>query len=1271
VRAGQRAVGKSVFRGTKIESFHIEIVGVLHEFDGTRNLILGRVLDGPVVARKSGIIAGMSGSPVYIKGRLAGAIALAWSFSKEPIAGITPIEEMLEAWQPKPSPEPAAAGSGQRLAHPLRVGGKVIERVRVAPKPGQPDLPGVMTLTPVGGYIQASGFSQRAVEQLSELLAPYGLKVLQGPGGGMEHLRPPVVPGAAVGAQIVGGDFDITGLGTITLVEGNRVLAFGHPMFQLGEVDLPMTGGYVYDIMPSLLISNKIMSATQVVGRVSRDMQTAIAGEVGKRPDPLALTVEVTDRDLGKTRRFQLTVARIRELLPALTAFSVMNAVDETRGRVARGTARVVTEIEAEGRPPMRREEFGYSEGDAAMAVLPALLRPLAVLTDSPFGKLRLRRVRVRVETEDERRTATIERAAVPQSRFKAGDEVTVAVTLRPYGGDLVEVPVRFKLPADLPRGQVRLAISGGGEAEEARGAIGAPRPAPVSLSQLNERYLTQDRRQDLVVQAGVARTGASLLGEELPDFPLEAVEALRASHLTDLRPAASVLKVVTPTQWALSGRLMVSLVVESPLAPAGPPTPRRPQAQPQPPAGGPEEEEPGPEEQGGDWYDGGRPTMAGPGPDLLLGAGARPGRGKPEPQPPAKKEQEAKPLTRAPQAWVQQEGSDYAKARLTEVAVGEDGRVSLGPSRTDLAQLPADVIWGLAIRAGVAFAGTGSAGLVYKVSEKGEASPFFATGELHVHALAFDPEGNLYAATSPRGKLFRIAPDGKGELWYQADGKYLWCLTVGPDGTIYAGAGTPARIYAIGRDGKGKMLAELPTSNVLSLARTADGDLYAGTSDGGVVYRVRPDGTASAVCQLPGAEVAALALDAKGNLYASASPSGDIYLVPADGLPSLYCETDEKCIYGLALLPGGELAAATGPSGLLLRVGPNRRPETLFKPEAGVATALAVADGRIYLGSAGPAALRRFGPDYASSGTLESPVLDVERVAQWGRLELTAETPSGTALAAETRSGDAPIPEDHWSAWAPVRDGDVLSPPANHLQYRLLLSTNDPQLTPTVRQVRLGYQPSNRAPMVALKAPSPGEAVAKKYTIKWEGQDPDKDTLTYDVAISRDLGASWYDLKQGITETKYEWDTSPTSDGRCLLRVITSDRQSEPGDPEQDQATVVMWVDNTAPEMLLFRSSVAVQEDRRVRVKGVATDKLSAIRSVEYRVDSEDWRSLPLAAVDDLASDFTIITDPLSAGKHTIEARAFDAAGNVGTDKVEAEVKEPAKPAEKPGEKK
>ena len=133
VRAGQRAVSKSVFRGTKIESFHIEIVGVLHKFDGTRNLILGRVLDGPVVARKSGIIAGMSGSPVYIKGRLAGAIALAWSFSKEPIAGITPIEEMLEAWQPKPSPEPAAAGSGQRLAHPLRVGGKVIERVRVAP----------------------------------------------------------------------------------------------------------------------------------------------------------------------------------------------------------------------------------------------------------------------------------------------------------------------------------------------------------------------------------------------------------------------------------------------------------------------------------------------------------------------------------------------------------------------------------------------------------------------------------------------------------------------------------------------------------------------------------------------------------------------------------------------------------------------------------------------------------------------------------------------------------------------------------------------------------------------------------------------------------------------------------------------------------------------------------------------------------------------------------------------------------------------------------
>jgi sugar lactone lactonase YvrE len=1069
--------------------------------------------------------------------------------------------------------------------------------------------------------------------------------------------------------QLVGGDFDISGSGTITLIEGNRILAFGHDLFNLGDIDVPMTGSYVYDIMPSVMISSKIMSSTQVVGRVYRDTQTATAGEIGVKADQLPLTVEVVDRDRGKMRDFRLRLARIKEMLPSLAAISVMTAVDETRGRASRGTAHVITEIETEGRPVMRREDLSYSDGDAAAAAMPAVLRPLATFMDTALGKLQIKRVRVRVEIEQERRTAVIERVTVPQSRVWAGDEVTLRVSVRPYGKPIVEMPVRLRLPRDLPRGMVRLVISGGGEADEARASVGAPRPAPISMNQLVERYVTQDRRQDLVVQAALPRVGVALLGEELPDAPRGALDAIRASHPTDLRPQATVMKITAPTQWSLSGRQQVTLSVESSIAPTAP-APQPPQAHgpPQPPPGGP----PGapPEEDQGQEEDVSYQMSAGsalPADDLFGDAvemGAASDAGKPQPpasgakKEQAKPDQESKPLTHGPQAWVQENPADYGQAKLKNIAIADDGRLTLGPERSDLAKLPADEVWSLAVRDGTAYAGTGSDGIIYRIPSTGDATAFFSTSELNVHALAFDRDGNLYAGTSPRGKLFRISPDGSGKVVYDSESTYLWCLAIGPDGTVYAGGGSPARIYAVAPTGKAKLLSELPASNVLSLVLSPSGELYAGTSDSGVIFRIRPDATPSAVGQVPSNEVAALALDEKGNLFAGASPAGDMYWMEQGKSLKLYAQSDERNIYSLGILPGGDLVAATGPSGILLRFGSDRRPRAEFKPETGIATALVVSGGATYLGTTAPAAVMRFGPGHASSGVVESVVLDADRPARWGHVELAEETPTGTAVAVETRSGDTPLPEAGWSDWAPVPSGVIASPSANHLQYRLNFTTTDAKLSPVVRQVYVAYHPANLPPAVALKAPSAGDRIQKKYTVKWDARDPDKDTLTYDLLASRDFGGTWSTLKQNLTELKYEWDTTPTADGRVMLKVIASDRQSEPSDPMQDDDTVVIWVDNTPPQVILYKSSLVVTPDRRVRLNGTATDNLSPIRSVEYRVDGGDWQSLPLAAVDALSSDFAVSTEPLSSGKHTVEARAFDAAGNTGNDKLEAEVK-------------
>ncbi len=1266
VRAGQRAVGKSVFHGTRIESFNLEVIGVLRKFDGTRSVILARVLDGTVVKRQSGIIGGMSGSPVYINGKLAGAIALGWTFSKEPIAGITPIEEMLEAWREPTPAKPQLASGEVTPPSPILVNGKKITRVQFGPPvEGRPDPPGVMTLTPMGGVLQVSGFNQRALARLSEAFAPYGLRVVQGPGGGEEALSPPLVPGAAIGAQLVSGDFDMSALGTVTLVQGDRILAFGHPLLQLGAVDLPLCGGYVYDIMPSLLMSEKIMAPTKVVGAVYHDHQSAIAGRLGKKADLLPITIEVTDRDLGRTRKYSLRVVRIKEAMPLLVAASAMTAFDETRGRITRGTVRTTVEVEVEGRPPLRREEWDYDDMDASSSVVPLVLQPLVVFADNPLGSLKMKAVHVHVEAMENRQTATIERLRVPQSRVKAGDTVALTVTVRPYGKPTVDVPVELSLPPNLPRGQVRVAVTSGSDAEEARGAVGAARPRPVSLDQLIARYLALGDSSQLVAQAGLTGGGAAMLGEELPDLPRGAMSALRATRPTDLRPLAAVLKVVKPTEWVLSGRQMVVLQVDSAAAPAPPPQ-----------VGPPAEEVPGEEKV---------PAEEEPAPDELSSSplptafqappfvtGAETGAGEEEPEATTAPKQEkagaGKPLTKAPDSWVHRAKGDYAKAKLYEAAVRDDGRIALALSHHQLAEVPADVIWCVAVRDGTAYVGTGTAGKVYTISATGEVKEFFATGEMNVHDLRFDKDGNLYAATSPHGKLFRITQDGKGEVVYNSGGTYIWCLVMAPDGAIYAGSGSPARIHVIDTKAQpvtGRVLAEFPAANVLSLARADSGELYAGTSNGGVVYQVQADGAASAVCQLSATSVEAMARDAAGNIYASGSPGGDVYRIPASGAPLLWCKTEQGTVYGLAAMPSGDVIAATGPNGLIVRIGADGRPEVMSRPETGLATAIAESAGAVYVGVSGPCALHEFGPDYASSGQIESAPLDAERPARWGRLEWAADTPAGTEVKAEARSGDSPDPKDHWSEWTPVDGGVIGSPRARYLQYRLTLTTTDPKVTPQVTAVWVSRQPQNRPPTCSLTSPAPGDRAAKKYTVKWEGRDPDKDSLVYQVAVSSDSGKTWKDLKKDLIETQYEWDTAQSSDGQYLVRVKATDARSRPDDPQAVEVVGSLTVDNTAPQVMIFTTSVSVTEDKRAQLKGMATDASSAIRSVEYRVDDGSWQSLPLPMVESSLVDFAVASDVLSAGKHKVEVRAFDAAGNSASD--QAEVKVEAGPEAKP----
>ncbi len=253
-----------------------------------------------------------------------------------------------------------------------------------------------------------------------------------------------------------------------------------------------------------------------------------------------------------------------------------------------------------------------------------------------------------------------------------------------------------------------------------------------------------------------------------------------------------------------------------------------------------------------------------------------------------------------------------------------------------------------------------------------------------------------------------------------------------------------------------------------------------------------------------------------------------------------------------------------------------------------------------------------------------------------------------------ETRSGDSVNPDDRWSEWiATAADNLIRSPRARYLQYRLTLSRTDGKPSPVVREVHLSRQPVNRPPTVSIKAPSGEACVAKKFTIKWDGRDPDQNTLVYNVSLSSDLGKTWTTLKSDLSETKYEWDTAKTTDGAYLLRVTASDRRSQPWSPLSQSDTLAVTVDNTPPTVLLATKTMTVGADHRVTLSGVVTDKLTPIVSVEYRIDDGDWHSLPFSTVDSPMTDFAFTTDPLTLGDHRLEVHAFNAAQNVTTEKT------------------
>jgi hypothetical protein len=566
VRPGMKGTGRTVMKGTKVETFEAEVLGVLKNTSPGRDMILCR-LSG-LNLDKTGVIAGMSGSPVYINGKLLGAVAYAWPFGKEPIAGITPFAQMhsyVESYERRDLVEKQAP-TRVGLHKPLVIDGAEFEAVTVAQdfEEAQPTSADGLWMVPLRTPLVASGFTAHSLSLLRSRFKSNGWLPMQGGGASSriaaEEKDTPLEPGGPLAVALITGDFDLSGIGTVTHIEGNRVYGWGHPFFGLGGCEFPLMTGYIHTIYPRQTVSFKMGSPLRTVGVINADVSTCIAGWLDRTTDllPVRMTVARTPGEPAKT--FNVAMVRQRSLLPSLVFTALTNSVDMEGDLPEELTADLKARIEIEGRPPVVIQDTfsgsSYSGGRAPQALYNQIANLVGLLVYNSYKPVRIKRIDCETQIYPGRRSADIEAVELPSETLAPGETLKVVVFVRPYKSPRQRISLSLKLPADLPEGSYTATVCDDLAAARAELRDNPNLSNPQTLDQVFEalKVQTDVQRTNLVVRVPLSAVGVALDGKSLANLPPSMVEILRTSRRTGAQTMSGALVARRKTNWVVQG---------------------------------------------------------------------------------------------------------------------------------------------------------------------------------------------------------------------------------------------------------------------------------------------------------------------------------------------------------------------------------------------------------------------------------------------------------------------------------------------------------------------------------------------------------------------------------------------------------------------------------------------------------------------------------------------------------------------------------------------
>jgi hypothetical protein len=586
VKPGMVGVGRTVFEGTELKDFKVHILGVLRNIQGPRrDLILAR-LEGAGLA-ESGVAQGMSGSPVYIDGKLVGAVSYSiGSFSKEPIAGITPIAEMKDA-----TTLPRRAGTGQaRLELPITREGLsaalAAVSARLAPFARRPADVQAIGIAPAAGGQLASmlrpiatplilgGFEPETIDLISGAFRDAGfIPMAAGTATGTQApvAHSPLREGDAIGVALASGDIDMGATGTVTHIDGDRVYAFGHPFYNLGPAEFPMTRAYVYTILPSLLTSFKISSMGETIGTMTQDRPTAIAGTLGKGPAlvPMTVTLERAADDTaggaGTKRTFKYSLVNDQMFTPLIAYVTMFNTLASYERQFGASTVAVKSRARIKGHADLNVEDV-FTGDSPILGAATAVAGPMTMLLANDLEPITLEGLDVTITAAETPRRVTIERVWLDDIRPRAGRTTPLKILTRSYRGDEKISTVPIEIPSNAS-GRLSILVSDGRQLNALEQRDARRTLQPQTVTQL-VRLLNDTRRNNRVYIRLLSGTpGAVVNGEAMAALPPSVLSVLESDRnggsFTPMR-SATVGEWELPMDSAVAGSRLLTIEVDS-----------------------------------------------------------------------------------------------------------------------------------------------------------------------------------------------------------------------------------------------------------------------------------------------------------------------------------------------------------------------------------------------------------------------------------------------------------------------------------------------------------------------------------------------------------------------------------------------------------------------------------------------------------------------------------------------------------------------------------